>query len=103
MQYQRIYQHSNMSRIRTASLTLKGIVASALQSPRCTVDAGLAAVQNACHRTIHTFDAPVIPSAFQVALRSITQYPFVTVIEKHEHSHPDSFVSRKQGTEWQPY
>jgi len=101
-EHQRITLEEMLPHIQPGGVYLCEDIVGAGQ-PFAAFVSGLAAQQNACHRMIQAFDAPVIPSAFQVALRSITQYPFVTVIEKHEHSHPDSFVSRKQGTEWQPY
>jgi hypothetical protein len=63
---------------------------------------GLACDMNASKRTDDSFDAPITPSSFQASVRSITQYPYVTVIEKHDNN-PGLFISRKQGTEWQPY
>jgi hypothetical protein len=47
-------------------------------------------------------DAPVIPSALQASVSSVHLYPLVTVIEKHEQD-PGQFISRKQGTQWQPF
>jgi len=63
---------------------------------------GLASDLNVYQRTAEVFDAPATPSGLQASVRSITQYPFVTAIEKHEH-HPGMLISRKHGTEWQPY
>ena len=63
---------------------------------------GLACNLNAMKRAVDVFDAPISPSGFQTAIKSVSQYPFITVIEKHEHN-PGLFTSRKHGTEWQPY
>lgn len=63
---------------------------------------GLLCNMNASRREEEIFDAPFIPSAFQAAVQSIHQYPYVTVIEKHDRN-PGLFVSKKHGTEWQPY
>ena len=63
---------------------------------------GLASALNDSKRVEEVFDAPIIPSDFQAAIKSITHYSFVTVIEKHKINH-GLFISRKQGTEWQPY
>ncbi len=64
--------------------------------------AGLACRMNAAKATSTDFGAPVIPSEFQASVRSVIQYPYVTVIEKHEHNH-GMFITSKRGTEWQPY
>lgn len=63
---------------------------------------GLACNLNTSKRTHNVFDAPITPSGFQASVKSVIQYPFVTVIEKHNHN-PGLFISRKHGTEWQPY
>ena len=63
---------------------------------------GLACHMNAAKKTVEEFDAPMIPSGFQASVKSVIQYPFVTVVEKHDF-HPGLFISKKQGTEWQPY
>jgi SAM-dependent methyltransferase len=63
---------------------------------------GLMSQMNFQRKTIEIFDAPMIPSGFQASVGCVTQYPFVTVIEKHA-KHPGLFVSKKHGTEWQPY
>jgi len=63
---------------------------------------GLACNLNAVERSVEVFDAPITPSGFQASVKSVIQYPFVTVIEKHEHN-PGLFISRKHGTQWQPY
>ena len=63
---------------------------------------GLASDLNVYKRKEEIFDAPAIPTGYQTAVSSITQYPFVTVIEKHAHN-PGLLISRKHGTEWQPY
>jgi hypothetical protein len=63
---------------------------------------GLACALNAAKKTVEVFDAPIIPSAFQATANSVIQYPFVTVIEKHEHAF-DLFKTEKHGTKWQPY
>ena len=101
-EHQRITLEEMLPHIRPGGVYLCEDIIGAGQGFAAFV-AGLSAEQNACHRMGEAFDAPVIPSAFQATIRSITQYPFVTVIEKQEHSHPNSFISRKQGTEWQPY
>ena len=41
-------------------------------------------------------------SAFQKAVKSISLYPFVVVVEKHE-TESHGLVSAKNGTEWQPF
>lgn len=64
--------------------------------------AGLACHMNSTVRTIQKFDAPMIPTAFQCSVKSITEYPFVTVLEKHDY-HQGLFISKKHGTVWQPY
>ena len=63
---------------------------------------GLACHMNTAKKTVEEFDAPMIPSPFQASVKSVIQYPFVTVIEKHGH-HPGLYISKKHGTEWQPY
>jgi hypothetical protein len=63
---------------------------------------GLACHMNDANRIADVFGAPIQPSSFQAAVKSVIQYPYVTVIEKHEHNH-GLFVTTKQGTEWQPY
>jgi hypothetical protein len=63
---------------------------------------GLVCHMNSFKKTVEVFDAPIIPSPFQAAVKSVTQYPFVTVIEKNDY-HPGLYVSKKHGTEWQPY
>jgi hypothetical protein len=63
---------------------------------------GLACHMNTAKKTVEEFDAPMIPSEFQASVKSVIQYPFVTVIEKHDF-HPGLFISKKHGTEWQPY
>lgn len=63
---------------------------------------GLACGMNDAEKTVGVFDAPTIPSGFQASVGSVTQYPFVTVIEKLENN-PGLFTSHKHGTEWQPY
>lgn len=63
---------------------------------------GLAYQLNTAKKTIEEFHAPVIPSGFQASVKSVTHYPYVTVIEKHKHNH-GLFISKKHGTLWQPY
>jgi molybdopterin-biosynthesis enzyme MoeA-like protein len=63
---------------------------------------GLAEGLNVYHREIEVFDAPGIPTEFQKSVRSITRYPFVTVLEKHAEDQ-GRLISQKHGTEWQPY
>jgi SAM-dependent methyltransferase len=63
---------------------------------------GLASNLNTSKRIQEVFDAPVSPIELQASIESIIQYPFVTVIEKCA-KHPGLYVSRKHGTEWQPY
>lgn len=52
---------------------------------------------------MNAFDSgsPVRVSAFQSAVASIHAYPFVVVIEKHEHP-PIHLISERRGSEWQP-
>jgi hypothetical protein len=63
---------------------------------------GLVSNLNTANRIEEIFDAPVHPTGFQASVSCITQYPFVTVIEKRD-IHPGLFSSCKHGTEWQPY
>ena len=51
-------------------------------------------LNDASHRTEDVFDSPIIPSDFQVAVKSITSYPFVTVIEKHN-AHTGKLIVQK--------
>lgn len=61
---------------------------------------GLAGNLNAIDAAPGQLECSTAP--FQSAIRSIHSYPFVTVIEKTE-TPMDRLVSRKQGTEWQPF
>lgn len=63
---------------------------------------GLSCHMNDAKRAEEVFDAPVCRSGFQSSVRSIIQYPYVTVIEKHD-ANPGELVSKKRGSEWQPY
>jgi SAM-dependent methyltransferase len=63
---------------------------------------GLVCCMNGAKRETDDFHAPVIPSGFQASVRSVIQYPYVTVIEKHDQN-PGLFITTKHGTEWQPY
>lgn len=43
-----------------------------------------------------------IPTDFQASIHSVHMYPFLTVIEKHDHPVAE-FAAPKHGTEWQPF
>jgi hypothetical protein len=63
---------------------------------------GLASNLNTFTQLEQVFDSPVTPTSLQSSIRSITHYPLITVIEKHAYDQ-GIFISRKHGTEWQPY